>query len=93
MVFSCRGFEPVDFDPKDGWQAHGYTENVDSDDSEGKEQSVIRLQILKSSKSSSLVELTLFSSNQKEFTAVIISPRSSQNLKSSIWHIFFKLKS
>lgn len=39
VVFSCRGFEPVDFDPKDGWQAHGYTENVDSDDSEGKEQS------------------------------------------------------
>lgn len=57
MVFSCRGFEPVDFDPKDGWQAHGYTENVDSDDSEGKEQSVIRLQILKSSKFSSLVFL------------------------------------
>ena len=46
MVFSCRGFDPVDFDPKDGWQAQGYTENVDSDDSEGKEQSVIRLQIL-----------------------------------------------
>ena len=60
MVFSCRGFEPVDFDPKDGWQAHGYTENVDSDDSEGKEQSVIRLQILKSSKSSSLVDLHYF---------------------------------
>ena len=43
MVFSCRGLEPVDFDPKDGWQAHGYTENVDSDDSEDKIQSVIRL--------------------------------------------------
>ena len=58
MVFSCRGFEPVDFDPKDGWQAHGYTENVDSDDSEGKEQSsVIRLQISKSSKFSSLTFL------------------------------------
>ena len=57
MVFSCRGLEPVDFDPKDGWQAHGYTENVDSDDSEGQGQSVIRLQILKSSKFSSLVFL------------------------------------
>ena len=43
MVFSCRGLEPVDFDPKDGWLAHGYTENVASDDSEDKIQSVIRL--------------------------------------------------
>ena len=60
VVFSCRGLEPVDFDPKDGWQAHGYTENVDSDDSEGQGQSVIRLQIYKSSKASSLVELTQF---------------------------------
>ena len=74
MVFSCRGFEPVDFDPKDGWQAHGYTENVDSDDSEGKGQSVIRLQIEKTSKSFKFGRVDLLFANQKEFETGQILP-------------------
>lgn len=74
VVFSCRGLEPVDFDPKDGWQAHGYTENVDSDDSEGKGQSVIRLQIEKTSKSFKFGRVDLLFANQKEFETGQILP-------------------
>ena len=36
VVFSCRGLEPIDFDPRDGWKAQGFKENEDAtDDEEG----------------------------------------------------------
>ena len=30
-VFDCRGLEPVDFDPRDGWAAQGYKEDEDGE--------------------------------------------------------------
>lgn len=24
VIFDCRGLEPVDFDPRDGWKSQGY---------------------------------------------------------------------
>jgi len=36
VIFCCRGLEPIDFDPNDGWQVQGFNENDESDeDSEG----------------------------------------------------------
>ena len=50
MVFSCRGLEPVDFDPNDGWQAQGFNENDDSEeDSENNLQRVMSF-VLKTNK-------------------------------------------
>ena len=43
VVFACRGLEPVDFDPRDGWKAQGYIENDDSDGSDDNIQRVLRL--------------------------------------------------
>ncbi len=31
LVFDCRGLEPVDFDPRDGWTAKGCKENEDGE--------------------------------------------------------------
>ena len=31
VVFDCRGLEPVDFDPRDGWRAQGYKENEEGE--------------------------------------------------------------
>ena len=31
VIFDCRGIEPVDFDPRDGWKAEGYKENEDGE--------------------------------------------------------------
>lgn len=31
VAFDCRGLEPVDFEPRDGWQAQGYKEDEDGD--------------------------------------------------------------
>ena len=36
VIFDCRGLEPVDFEPRDGWKARGYKEN---EDGEGEETS------------------------------------------------------
>lgn len=33
VIFDCRGLEPVDFDPRDGWKAQGYKENEDGEGS------------------------------------------------------------
>ena len=30
-TFDCRGLEPVDFEPRDGWKAQGYKENEDGE--------------------------------------------------------------
>jgi len=31
VIFDCRGLEPVDFDPRDGWKSQGYKENEDGE--------------------------------------------------------------
>lgn len=39
VVFDCRGLEPVDFEPRNGWSAQGYKENEDGE--AGQETSTI----------------------------------------------------
>ena len=31
VVFDCRGLEPCDFEPRDGWKAQGYKENEEGE--------------------------------------------------------------
>jgi len=38
VTFDCRGLEPVDFDPRDGWKIKGYKE---IEDGEGEETSTV----------------------------------------------------
>ena len=34
IAFDCRGMEPVEFSPRNGWQVSGYKEDEDSDSGE-----------------------------------------------------------
>eukprot|EP00092_Neocalanus_flemingeri_P069413 GFUD01085058.1.p1 GENE.GFUD01085058.1~~GFUD01085058.1.p1 ORF type:complete len:174 (+),score=41.90 GFUD01085058.1:49-570(+) len=36
VVFDCRGIEPVDFSPRNGWKVLGWKENDDDDDEPGR---------------------------------------------------------
>ena len=38
VVFDCRGLEPVDFSPRDGWTVRGWREE---DDDEGRESGTV----------------------------------------------------
>lgn len=41
-VFDCRGMEPVEFDPRDGWKVKGFKNpSEDDDEEEGKESGTV----------------------------------------------------
>ena len=35
VIFDCRGLEPVDFDPRDGWKSQGYKGQIISEGNSG----------------------------------------------------------
>ena len=41
VAFDCRGIEPIDYDPRIGWFAHGYKIATGEDDSEERETGTI----------------------------------------------------